>query len=62
MCDLKLNKAIDMCRASETARQQLKEMATPEEVQLLKSRKEPQRRRGRGGRATVELEQLRRRT
>ena len=55
MCDLKLNQAIDMCRACETARQPLKEMATPEEVQLLKFGKQPQCRRGRGGRATVEL-------
>ena len=62
MRDLTLNQAIDMCKASETAGQQLKEMATSEEVQLLKSEKQPHRRRGRGGRATVELEQLRRRT
>ena len=49
MRDLTLNQAIDMCKTSETAGQQLKEMATPEEVQLLKSGKQPQRRRGRGG-------------
>ena len=46
--DLTLAQAIDLCKASETAGRQLKEMATPEDVQPLKSAKLPLRRPGRG--------------
>ena len=46
--NLTLKDAIDMCRASEVAGRQLKAMATPEDVQSLKST-HPSQRRGRRG-------------
>lgn len=60
--ELTLDQAIDLCKASEAAGRQLKEMATPEAVQPLQHTKPTSQRRGRGRGARPAGEQRRRGT